>query len=84
MPYSEEQLRQAVDQVFARYDADNSGTLERSEVYKLINDALASMNAGRQVTEAEVDGLVNSVDKNNDKKISKPELYEIFKQVAAK
>lgn len=82
MPYTEEQLRAAVDAVFTQFDKDNSGTLEASEVTELINAALNNMKAQRKATAEEVKGLINAVDKNNDGKIAKPELLEIFKRVA--
>ena len=82
MSYSDEQLRQAVDAVFSQFDADNSGTLDRNEVCNLVNAALNQMGAGRQATPEEVNGLIQAVDSNNDGKIAKMELYEIFKRVA--
>jgi len=42
------------------------------------------MNAGRQASPQEVQGLINAVDKNKDGKIAKPELFEIFKRVVNK
>lgn len=84
MPYTDQQLRDAVDAVFAQFDKDNSQTLEVAEVSALINAALSQMNAGRQATQQEIQGLINAVDKNNDGKIAKPELFEIFKRVANK
>lgn len=50
MTYTEDQLRQAVDAVFAKYDADKSGTLESGEVFNLINDALNHMGSQHKVT----------------------------------
>ena len=82
MSYNDEQLRQAVDAVFSQFDADNSNTLDRNEVFNLVNAALAHMGANRQATQEEVQGLIQAVDANNDGKIAKPELYEIFKRVA--
>lgn len=81
MSYNEADLRKAVDAVFNSYDADKSGTLEAQEVASLINDALKQMQQTRKVTQAEVDQFINSVDSNNDKKINKEELFEIFKKV---
>jgi Ca2+-binding EF-hand superfamily protein len=49
MSYSDNDLRAAVDKVFDVYDADKSGTLEASEVTKLINDALKHMKHNRTV-----------------------------------
>ncbi len=81
MVYTDDQLRQAVDAVFGKYDTDKSNTLEATEVFNLINDALKHMNANRQVTQPEVNQFVQAVDKSGDGKIQKAELFEIFKQV---
>lgn len=81
MSYSDQQLRDAVDAVFTKYDADNSGTLEANEVGNLINDALSHMKKNKTVSPAEVQQFVAAVDKNNDGKIAKSELFEIFKKV---
>lgn len=81
MSYNDEQLRKAVDAVFAKYDTDGSQSLDANEVCNLINDALAHMKSNRKVTQAEVQQFVNAVDKSGDGKIQKPELLEIFKKV---
>ena len=54
MPYSEQDLKNAVDAIFTSYDKDNSGTLDASEVTNLINDALKHMKANRTTTTKEV------------------------------
>jgi Ca2+-binding EF-hand superfamily protein len=82
MPYTDDQLRQAVDAVFNQFDADKSGFLDSNEVMALINTALQHMKANRQASQKEVNDLVSAVDKNGDGKIAKPELFEIFKRVA--
>ena len=84
MGYSDDQLRQAVDAVFGAFDADNSGTLDRNEVFNLISAAMKNMNppCNRDPTQEEVNALVQASDTSGDGKISKPELYEIFKKVA--
>jgi Ca2+-binding EF-hand superfamily protein len=82
MGYSDEELRNAVDAVFGQFDKDGSNTLDAGEVANLINAALTQMGANRQATQQEVNGLISAVDKNNDGKIAKPELFEIFKKVA--
>ena len=82
MPYTDDQLRQAVDAVFNQFDADKSGFLDSNEVMALINTALQHMKANRQASQKEVNDLVTAVDKNGDGKIAKPELFEIFERVA--
>ena len=81
--YSDEQLRTAVDAVFAKYDADNSGSLDSKEVSNLINDALKHMGHPRQVTQAVIDQFIKAVDSSGDGKIEKKELFEIFKKILA-
>ena len=48
---TDEQLRQAIDAIFNKYDTDQSGTLEDSEIYNLINDAFKSLGRNKQVTQ---------------------------------
>lgn len=81
MSYNDQQLRDAVDAVFGKYDTDNSNSLDANEVCNLINDALNHMKANRKVSQAEVNQFIAAVDKSGDNKIQKPELYEIFKRV---
>ena len=81
MSYNDQQLRDAVDAVFGKYDTDKSNSLDANEVYNLINDALTHMKSNRKVTQAEVNQFIAAVDKSGDNKIQKPELYEIFKKV---
>ena len=47
MSYSDEQLRDAVDAVFGQFDADNSQTLDRTELRNLLNAAFAHIGQGR-------------------------------------
>ena len=81
MSISDEKLREAVDAVFNKYDTDGNNSLDCNEVHCLINDALAHMKAGRQVSQAEVNQFIKAVDSSGDNKIQKPELFEIFKRV---
>jgi Ca2+-binding EF-hand superfamily protein len=69
---SDDQLRQAIDAIFSKYDTDKSGTLEGNEIYNLINDAFKSLGRNRQVSQQEVQQFIGAIDKNGDAKISKP------------
>lgn len=82
MSYTEEQLKQAVDQIFIKYDKDHSGFLDFSESTQIVYDALKSMNTGRQPTEQDVKDLLDAADENKDQKISKEELLNVFKKFA--
>lgn len=44
---TDEQLRQAIDAIFNKYDTDKSGTLESNEIFHLISDAFKSLGRNR-------------------------------------
>lgn len=81
MSYSDQQLRDAIDAVFSIYDTDKSQTLEFAEVKKLINDAYKKLKNNREVTDEEVKKFGQQVDINADGKITKMELFNIFKKI---
>ncbi len=68
---SDDQLKQAIDGIFDKYDTDKSGTLEDGEVLTLINDAFKSLGRGKEVSQTDVKQFVNAIDKNGDGKIAK-------------
>ncbi len=81
MSLTDDQLRQAIDAIFNKYDKDLNGTLQEQEVFALINDAFKSLGRNRTVSKAEVDQFISSIDKNGDGRIAKPELFEILKKL---
>lgn len=44
---SDESLRNAINKIFDAYDTDKSGTLERTEVQKLLNDVFKSLGKNK-------------------------------------
>lgn len=79
---SDEQLRQAIDGVFTKYDVDKSNTLDNNELRNVITDAFKQLGQTRSVSDADVKKFVGAVDKNSDGKITKAQLFEIFKKIA--
>lgn len=78
------QLNQAINTVFNNYDVDKSGSLDYAEVKNLITDAFGKLGQPRQVTDEDVKKFGQAVDKNSDGKISREELFQIFKQIVEK
>lgn len=78
---TDDQLRQAIDAVFNKYDVDKSNTLDLNELRDVITDAFKQLGATRAVNESDVKKFIGAVDKNNDQKITKLELFEIFKKI---
>lgn len=67
---TDDQLRQAINSIFQKYDKDRSNTLDYMEIKEVINDAFRNMNNGRSVTDEDVKKFVGAVDQNSDGKIS--------------
>lgn len=50
MSLTDQDIRDAVDAIFAQYDPQNTGALNASQVHQLINDAFKDNNDVRDVT----------------------------------
>ena len=74
-------LRMYIDEVFQVYDYDRSGTLEFKEVHNFFNQLYASLNEPRRFNEAEMKHLFTTIDIQSDGKITKPELFILFKSI---
>jgi Ca2+-binding EF-hand superfamily protein len=80
--YSNNDLGNAIDLVFQKYDKDKSGSLDTAEITALITDVYAKL--GKKVTEEDTKKFITVVDNNGDGKISKAELLQIFKKILSK
>ena len=80
---TDEQLRQSIEGIFIKYDTDKSGTLEGNEIVTLINDLFKNLGRNRSVRPEEVDKFIKVIDKNNDSRISKTELFDVLKTLIA-
>lgn len=79
---SDDQIKLAIDAVFVKYDLDKSNTLDYGELKNVIADSFKQLGASRNVTDLDVKKFVGAVDKNNDGKVTKVELFEIFKRIS--
>jgi hypothetical protein len=71
MSYSNQQLNQAIDSAFDKYDKDNSNFIEERDVYSLICDALKHLNARSAPSQQVVKAHTGSAQKSKDNKIAK-------------
>lgn len=75
------QLRDVVDNLFAKYDENKNGYLELRELTQLINLTLRHNNLGKKFTMSDAKEFMKIADNNNDEKISKEELFTLFSKV---
>ena len=63
--------------LFAIYDNDKSGYLERHEIPRLLTDTYRGMGVNYVLTQHDVDSYIRFADVNRDGKISKQEFEEV-------
>lgn len=63
---------QEFKEFFKKYDADNSGFLDKNELKKILTES------GHKFTEAETDEILKRADANKDNKISFEEFISAF------
>jgi Ca2+-binding EF-hand superfamily protein len=74
---NEAEIEEIVKKAFEIYDTDKSGFLERDEIKKLLDDACGELGAD-EITESQLDAVIQTVDANNDGKFSFDELNQII------
>lgn len=74
-------LKMFIDEVFAVYDKDKSGTLEEGELHTFFNQLFASFNDPRRFDKAGIAQIMQSIDMNRNGRITKPELFTLFKTI---
>ena len=64
-----------IDGIFAQFDTDNSGKLEKEECNKFFNELFESLGNIDEATKAEI---INAVDSNGDSELTKDELRNLL------
>ena len=78
---SKAEVAKAVDEIFAAFDKDGSGTLNAAELKTLLVELFKAMNEPRDFTAEEVNTLLKAIDKGGDGTINKEELISIIERV---
>ena len=74
MAKGDDAIRLMVKNTFLKYDTDNSGFLETSELKCFFEDAMKE-SGGEPLTDRQLQTLIKELDENEDGKISFDELY---------
>ena len=80
---SDAQIQEAVNSIFDKYDKDKSGSLDKAELKKIIEDIFASMKDSRKITDDDAQKVLTAMDKDKDGTVSKAELVQIIKRLVA-
>ena len=66
-------------EIYKKYDKDGDGCLDRNETRELLNTVMKDQ--GRNVDDKDIDEFIRAADANNDGKIQKKELYQLYKKL---
>ena len=83
MQMSDNELKQYIDQVFIKYDKERDGTLKTLEMANYLTELFQILGYGNiNITPEQAQQAIKMIDKNNDNKITKMELFLTFKELA--
>lgn len=70
MPFTDDQIREAVLKLFKKYDKNGSGYLEGSEVDAVYTDLANELKNKKHFTDEEVKATMRTLDLNQDSRIN--------------
>eukprot|EP00350_Pseudokeronopsis_sp_OXSARD2_P005959 CAMPEP_0170540796 /NCGR_PEP_ID=MMETSP0211-20121228/730_1 /TAXON_ID=311385 /ORGANISM="Pseudokeronopsis sp., Strain OXSARD2" /LENGTH=85 /DNA_ID=CAMNT_0010843327 /DNA_START=15 /DNA_END=272 /DNA_ORIENTATION=+ len=80
MSDGEAKLDEIVEKLFAKYDTNKDGALQRDEFIVFLKDTLAQKDIVMDLSNEEtINQMMKTIDKNDDKEISKSELKEALR-----
>ena len=77
----DEYFRGIVDNIWAEFDKDGSGVLEKDEAKKMILSALSDMEDANEFSEADFEECFKEFDKNGSGTIDKEEMAIYLKKL---
>lgn len=77
---SDQLLKSKIDEIFSRYDKDNTGNLEQAEFQGFFDELCHLLNRPSPTDYNQFVEAAKSIDSNYDGRISKMELFTLFKR----
>ena len=75
-------IRKCVDDIWAEYDKDGSGSLDKEETKKFVKNTLSEMSDDGEFSEDDFEACFKEFDKDGNGTISKDEMKIFIKKVA--
>ena len=75
-------IAKCVDDIWAEYDNDNSGALDKEETKKFVKKTLADMSGGEEFSDEDFEACFKEFDKDGSGTIEKDEMAIFIKKVA--
>lgn len=77
----EDAIVTVVNNVWGKYDKDGSGTLDKAEAMKFVEDSLGQMTGEFKFTPADYDAFFKDLDKDGSGDVDKEEMFRFVRQV---
>jgi Ca2+-binding EF-hand superfamily protein len=81
MPFTDDQIRQAVINLFKKYDKDNSGYIDQAEIGPMCNDLGNELLSKKQFTKEQINATLSTIDKNQDGRLSLDEVFALMRKL---
>lgn len=81
MPFTDDQIRQAVLALFKKYDKDNSNYIENAEIPAMCNDLARELTSKKQFSQEQINQTLSTIDKNQDGRLSLDEVYALMRKL---
>ena len=77
----EQAIQGVIDQIWATYDVDNSGALDKEETKKFVKDTLGNLSGGDEFSDEAFDEVFATFDKDGSGTVEKAEMVVFIKQL---
>lgn len=80
---NDQDLKKYIDQMFLKYDRERDGTLNSLEMANYLTELFQTLGYGSvDITPQQAQQAIKMMDRNNDNKITKMELFLTLKELA--
>ena len=74
-------INKCVNDIWAEYDKDGNGYLDKDETKKFVQDTLGNLGSGDEFSQEAFDEVFSTFDKDNSGTIEKAEMVVFIKQL---
>jgi Ca2+-binding EF-hand superfamily protein len=79
----QEEVKELIDEIWVKYDKDNSGQLSKAEMKQFVQEYLTKLGEADRLPEKQFNAIFASIDENKDDQISKAEMKEFVDKIRA-
>lgn len=81
MPFTDDQIRDAVIKLFKKYDKDQTGYIEGAEIEAVLRDLTNELVNKKQMTLPEIQKVLSTFDFNQDGRVTLDEMYVLMRKL---